>query len=102
MAKQDAELPLSDKHFLAPYSYATLPMNKTDPSGHAIYLVDVFGTDDDYRKVITLVTGAVERPGQVRAATSRRSRGSLRCSREGPLSYINTCPSIPMDMKGVI
>ncbi len=62
MAKQDAELPLSDKHFLAPYSYATLPMNKTDPSGHAIYLVDVFGTDDDYRKVITLVTGAVERP----------------------------------------
>jgi hypothetical protein len=38
--------PLSEKHFLVSYSDKTLPMNKTDPAGYALYLIDVFGTKE--------------------------------------------------------
>ena len=38
--------PLSEKHFLAAYSYLTLPMHQTDATGYALYLIDVFGSKE--------------------------------------------------------
>ena len=38
--------PLSEKHFLAAYSYLTLPNDKSDAAGYALYLIDVFGTKE--------------------------------------------------------
>ncbi len=38
--------PLSEKRFLVSHSYRTLPMDRTDPEGFALYLIDVFGTKE--------------------------------------------------------
>ena len=38
--------PVSERQFLVSYSYATLPMDRTDPAGFGLYLIDVFGTKE--------------------------------------------------------